>query len=120
MCSKLIPNQASYDKSWTSYFVGQTKNVTGAGGGSVGTATVRADGTIYVQMSVSGYGSGAGFTNVPFQSASAVFNMPNVACNGFIGAIANPIFSNTEIYQGLPPHDWSIGYGDTCMQSTGY
>jgi hypothetical protein len=120
----LIPNQAAYNRPWTSYFIGQTRRVAvvadnGRNGGPTYYATINADGSVSV-----GHAGGYGFQNssavaaTPYGREPVGNNFPSPGCAYVYGpVIAAPVMSSAAILAGTPPTDWTVTgsyYTDDC------
>lgn len=110
-CVSLPQNQGAYGRSWTSYFVGQTKCSFLAGDN--GCATIQSDGSIH--FSFNRYHWLKGSSSAPIELNNAViYDMGYDPCGTTFKVFAYPAGFNP--FNGSPPTDWGIyhiGSGST-------
>ena len=109
----MISNQA-YPKSWTSYFIGQTRSKYDGPA-----ATIQSDGTVKFHAP----GGWFSFTSQSVAGPALGNSVLGVETNDGCGKkelIAYPVFSNSARMNGLPPDDWAVGYGYVAACNIGY
>lgn len=99
----MIPNQASYQKAWTSFFLGQNKTINFGGNLGVTAVTINQNGTASLRVP-----QGYTYNTIVPTGPSGLAVIDNIMSCTYRKYTIYPVFSDNEILNGLAPHDWTF------------